>query len=514
MTAPHGNIARENLTGPLLEVRGLRKHFGGTEALRGVDLTVRRGEVHALLGANGAGKSTLIKILASVYPGDGGEIRLAGAAVSSSMTRSQISFVHQDLGLIEAMSVGENMAMGYGYPMRGPFIDWKAVNRSAVESLAFLGSPLPLDRPVSDLTRAEKSIVAIARAIVGKVELLVLDEPTASLPEADVGRLFAILGRLRERNVGVIYVTHRLDEVFRVADAVTVIRDGRTVAEHRPLRISPEQLITEIVGAMPAPHVVAARAAEGKAILSVDGLCVGHVGPVSFDVAPGEVVGLAGLRGQGHEAVGRAIVGILPRDGGRILIEGRAVDPRKPADAIAQGLGFATGKRAEEGLAATMTVKENLFLNPLNFGQKSLRFRSRRKERETAASILRRFDVRPPEPERDINTLSGGNQQKVVLARWTGRRYRLLVLEDPTIGVDVGAKAQIYRMMAEDAAAGTAAVVVSSDLDELVQICDRVLAFSRGRIVTELKRTELTIEALTRAVGGVLAAPPRLAVSQ
>jgi ribose transport system ATP-binding protein len=212
------------------------------------------------------------------------------------------------------------------------------------------------------------------------------------------------------------------------------------------------------------------------------------------------------LRGAGHEAVGRAIAGVLPIGGGAIEVGGAAVTIRTPAEAIANGIGFATGKRAEEALAGTMTVKENLFLNPINFGQRMFRLRSRARERQTAAAILRRFDVRPPDPERDIGTLSGGNQQKVVLARWAGQGYRLLILEDPTIGVDFGAKSEIYRMMQEDAAHGTATIVVSSDLDELAQIADRVLAFSRGRIVAELKREELSVEALTQAVGGILPA--------
>jgi ribose transport system ATP-binding protein len=311
------------------------------------------------------------------------------------------------------------------------------------------------------------------------------------------------LKRLSAGNVAVIYVSHRLDEVFRLADAVTVLRDGRTVAEHRPLAISPEQLVTEIVGSLPPPHVPAAKTATEAAVLAVRDLRIGAVGPVSFAVTAGEVVGLAGLRGQGHEAVGRALAGVMPHEGGSIAISGQPARIGRPADAIALGLGFATGKRAEEALAPTMTVKENLFLNPLNFGHSLFGLSSRRRERDAAAEILRRFDVRPPQPERAINTLSGGNQQKVVLARWAGRRYRLLVLEDPTIGVDVGAKAQIYRMLADDAANGTAMVVVSSDLDELAQICDRVLAFSRGRIIAELSRAEITVEALTKAVGGI-----------
>ena len=499
-------VAPAAAAAPILSISGLSKQFGGTAALRAVDFSVLPGEVHALLGANGAGKSTLIKILAGVYTADAGEISLCGAPLNPR-GEHRVAFVHQDLGLIETMSVGENMALGYGYPTRGPLIDWKAVDATAEKALDFMGSPLPLDRPVAELSRAEKSIVAIARALSRKAELLVLDEPTASLPEADVGRLFRILARLRENGLSIIYVSHRLDEVFRIADAVTVLRDGAVVAVHRPLDISPDQLVKEIVGGTPVTRTRARAAGSGAPVLTVKDFCVGLFGPVSFEVGVGEIVGLAGLRGQGHEATGRGLAGVLPRTSGTIAVGGRARALRTPGEAIAAGIGFATGKRAEEALAGTMTVKENLYLNPLNFGATSFGLRSNSGERAACAIVLRRFDVRPPDPERDINTLSGGNQQKVVLARWAGQKYRVLVLEDPTIGVDVGAKAQIYKMLTEDAAAGTALVVVSSDIDELVQICDRVLAFSRGRIVAELTRAEISVESVTRAVGGIAEAP-------
>ena len=499
---------RSETAPPVLSLTGLSKTFGGTQALRAVDFSVLRGEIHALLGANGAGKSTLIKILAGIYTADSGTLLIDGKLVAPRGDH-RIAFVHQDLGLIETMSVGENMAMGYGYPRKkNRMIDWRAVSATAEKALDFLGSPLPLDRPVADLSRAEKSIVAIARALSRKAELLVLDEPTASLPEADVGRLFRILARLRDSGMSIIYVSHRLDEVFRLADAVTVLRDGRVVAVHRPLDISPEQLVKEIVGGTLVTRTRARTAAGGAPALAVKDFRVGLFGPVSFEVGPGEVVGLAGLRGQGHEAIGRGIAGVLPRTSGAVIVGGRQRDLHSPADAIAAGIGFVTGKRAEEALAGTMTVKENLYLNPLNFGATSLTYRNLKAERRDCAEVLRRFDVRPPQPDRDISTLSGGNQQKVVLARWAGRKYRVLVLEDPTIGVDVGAKAQIYRMLTEDAAAGTAIVVVSSDLDELAQICDRVLAFSRGRIVAELSRAEISVEALTQAVGGIAEAAP------
>jgi len=486
----------------VLDVRGLVKRFGGTQALKAVDFSVRRGEIHALLGANGAGKSTLIKILAGVYTADAGTIEIGGEPLTHRNAH-RIAFVHQDLGLTETLSIAENMAMGYGYPRRGPLIDWRAVTKVAEASLQSLDSPLPVDRRVVDLSRAEKSIVAIARALSRKADLLILDEPTASLPEADVSRLFRMLMRLRQSGVSIVYVSHRLDEVFRLADAVTVFRDGAVVAVHRPLDILPEQLVREIVGSVPAARTRARTRLAGPPCISVKDFRVGLFGPVSFDVARGEILGLAGLRGQGHEAVGRALAGVLPRTGGTLTVDGRVERLPTPAAAIAAGIGFATGKRAEEALAPNMTVAENLYLNPRNFGAGAWTYSLGSEERRACAATLNKFDVRPRDPDRDINTLSGGNQQKVVLARWAGRKYRVLVLEDPTIGVDVGAKSQIYRTLTEDADAGTTIVVVSSDLDELVQVCDRVLAFHRGRVVAELDRAQLTVEALTQAVGGI-----------
>ena len=492
---------------PILAIKGLTKRFGGTEALRGVDFTVMRGEIHALLGANGAGKSTLIKILAGVHRADGGDIRIAGQPFDPASKRNRISFVHQDLGLIETMSVGENMAMGYGYPMRWKFIDWKAVDDAARKALEFLGSPLPLDRPVSELPRAEKSIVAIARALTSHCELLVLDEPTASLPEADVGRLFASSQRLApgqcQRHLRHPPPRRGLSHRRR-RDRAPRRPDGRRLPAG--CDVAPERLVNDIVGRAPAARVVPRRQKDAAAAVEVSGLRIGHVGPVSFRVDVGEIVGLAGLRGAGHEAVGRAIAGVIPRASGTIAIGGKTCEDRLAgrrdcAPASASPPASAPRKRSP----ATMTVKENLFLNPLNFGQPSFRLRSRARRRRKPRAILAASTCARPIPIATSTTLSGGNQQKVVLARWAGQRYRVLVLEDPTIGVDVGAKAQIYRMMAEDAAAGTATIVVSSDLDELVQICDRVLAFSRGRIVAELPRDELSVEALTQAVGGMTA---------
>jgi ribose transport system ATP-binding protein len=487
---------------PVLSCLSVVKHFGGTRALRGVDFTVNAGEIHALLGANGAGKSTLIKILAQVHKPDAGEITLGGGVLTEAMIGTRISFVHQDLGLIDSMSIGENMAMAYGYPRRRGLIDWQAVNVMAGAALQRLGAPLPLDRRVGELSQAEKAIVAIARALTRDIDILVLDEPTASLPEADVERLFAAVRALRASGVGIVYVSHRLDEVFKLADAATVFRDGEVVAKYRPLNVSPEQLIKDICGKTPVRRQSPGIRSSTAAVLEVVDLSIDHIGPVSLTAAPGEILGLAGLRGQGHEAVGRAISGIVPSTSGKIKVSGAEVRLLSALDAINVGIGFASSKRGEEGVAVTMNVRENLFLNPYNFGRKAFSFLGRAAENANAAAILNRLDVRPKDPERDVTTLSGGNQQKVVLARLAGQDYRILVLEDPTMGVDVGAKAEIYKILADGAALGTTCIVISSDLDELAQICDRVLAFSAGRIVAEIGRDDLTVETLISEISG------------
>lgn len=485
----------------VLAVRGVTKRFGGTVALNGADMTVRRGEIHALLGANGAGKSTLIKILAGLFSADSGEIFLAGRPLAAEPDR-RISLVHQDLALIDMMSVSENMALGFGYPRRAGLIDWGEVDRRAAQAFARLGCVLPLHRRVAQLTQAERSIVAIARALTDTVDLLVLDEPTASLPGADVARLFHVLDRLRAEGVSILYVTHRLDEVFRIADAATVFRDGRTVAAHRPIILSSDRLVEDIVGRAAARHLAHARPTSGETVMRIEALCAGGAGPVSFTLGHGEIVGLAGLRGQGQEAVGRAVAGIVPLDSGAIALGSRTVRFGSAADALTAGVAFVSGRRAEEGLAATMNVRENLFLNPLNSGRRRLDFKLPRAESTAARAVLARFGVRPTDPEREITTLSGGNQQKVMLARCAAGGYRVLVLEDPTVGVDFGAKMDIYRLLSDDAAAGAACLVISSDLDELLQFCHRVLVFDRGRIGTELPRELMTLDSLTRAVSG------------
>jgi ribose transport system ATP-binding protein len=497
------SITERSVGEPILSFRGVTKRFGGTLAVDEIDLDFRQGEVHALLGANGAGKSTLIKLLAGVHEPDSGHIFLRGQPVDHVLPRPPMAFIHQDLGLIEWMTVAENVALVKGFPRRRWAIDWAAVEREAALALSELGSGIDCTVPVSRLPRTERSIVAIVRALALKSDVLVLDEPTASLPESETARLFEVLHRLRARGVAIIYVTHRLDEVFRLADTVTVLRDGVRVRTCPVNVTTPAELVHMIVGRPPAEVFVNPPAAQAMAVISVDNLRVGRVGPVSFDVRAGEIVGLAGLRGAGQNAVGRAIAGIEPITGGTATLAGQRVKlSGHPADTMADGIRFVTSNRESEGLALSMTVTENLFMNPGALGRRLWAFERSETESRRAAAVIEKFSVRPADPSRIITTLSGGNQQKVLLARWLGHGARLLVLEEPTMGVDVGAKADIYEMLNQELAGGAAVLLVSSDLDEVAGICHRALIFNRGRIVQELQRHELSVNRLTGLVGG------------
>ncbi len=501
---------------PLLEVLGVSKRFTATLALDAVDLTVRAGEIHALLGQNGAGKSTLIKILAGVYPPSGGSIRWHGRAAVPTTERLPIAFIHQDLGLVDGMTVAENVALQTGYPRHRGLIDWRAATDAAARALTAMGSTIDPRTRVAGLSAADRSIVAIARALAVRCDLLVLDEPTAALPEADVERLLATLRRLRAGGIGIIYVTHRLDEVFRIADRVTVLRDGRRVASVAARDTSPQDLVLKIVGRDVADTLLAPPPAGAAPLLALHGLVVqqeeaGITDPISLTVVPGEVLGLVGLRGAGHHAVGRAIFGALPVRAGRIRLDGHDIAPATPAAAMRAGIGFVSSRRAEESLAAAMSVQENLFINPRVRGTGPLRPIRAARERSEARRVLARFSVRPPDPTRPIATLSGGNQQKVVVARWMEARIRLLILEEPTIGVDVGSKAEIYRDLAAALRTGIAVLLISSDFEEVEMLCHRALVFNRGTVAAEVARRDLTVARLTELAAGAGAAGQEVA---
>lgn len=485
----------------VLQIRGLTKFFGATRALYKVGFTVARGEIHALLGENGAGKSTLIKILAGVHAADAGDILLDGAPVQPWLNHRAlpIAFLHQDLGLIESMTVAENIALTTCYPLRNQLISWAGVRRRAAAILENLGAAVAPRRLISNLTAAERSIVAIARALAQKSSLLVLDEPTATLPQADVERLFSVLHRLRQEGMGIIYVTHRLDEVFRLADRVSVLRNGECVASARVRETNPDDLVIKIIGKSPAEVFIHSTPPPPNPVLEGDAICAAGVGPVSLRLARGETLGLVGRRGAGHDAVGRMLFGLLPRHGGVVRRNGAVLTPGSIDAAIAAGIGFVSSRRAEESLAGSLTVRENLFLNPHYRAGGRLHHFSLEEERRRTGEVMARFSIRPPDAgERAVATLSGGNAQKVVLARWFEIGSEILILEEPTMGVDVGAKAEIYGMIHEGLQHGHSVVLVSSDFEEVARIAHRALVFVDGRISAEVTARDMSIEVLTR----------------
>ncbi|WP_406457198.1 sugar ABC transporter ATP-binding protein [Streptomyces sp. NBC_01622] len=488
---------------PLVRIRGLGKRFGGTLALAEVDLDVHAGSILALLGPNGAGKSTLIKVLAGVHHADAGQITVDGHPLGSQAASRSMSFIHQDLGLVEWMTVAENIALSTGYPRRAGLISWRRTRERSADALRIVAGHLDPDAPIARLAPAERSLVAIARALAARAKLIVLDEPTARLPAADCARLFRVLHALRDRGHGILYVSHRLDEVYEVADTFAVLRDGRLVS-HGPLAgHSPARLVHDIVGEALTDHRRSKAPADGPVVLTLDGAGTAGTGPVSLELRAGEVLGLVGLSGAGHMDLGRAVAGSRPLLDGRALLGGRPYHPRAVADAVGLGVGFVPGDRLRESCLAELTVRENLLANPRAGGLPALRWINPRRERAEAVTLIERLSVRPRDSEAPLATLSGGNQQKVMIGRWLRVSLRLLVLEEPTASVDVGAKAAIHRLLDEALAAGLAVLLISTDFEEVAGVCGRTLVFVRGSVTAELSGAALTVTGLTRAASAM-----------
>ena len=493
----------------LLRFENVTKRFGGTTALRGVSLDLGAGEVLALLGENGAGKSTLIKSLAGIHTPDEGQILFRGTPYVHTPPRpnetQKVSFIHQDLGLVEWMTVAENVGLAQGYSRRSGLIDWRATERRAAEALALVGCDFDPTTRVQHLSRTEKSLVAIARALAVEADVLVLDEPTASLPADEVERMFTVLRKLRKRGVGMIYVSHRLDEIFRIADRVAVLRDGQLVGVKPVAATTPAELVTMIVGREVKDLYVRAPLARGRETLNVKQLTTAAAGPVSFSAFEGEVLGLVGLRGAGQEAVGRALFGAEPSRG-TVMLDGKPLDLSSPQRALEQGVGLVARDRTEESVAGALSVRENMFINPFAIGRSLMSILSPAAEAERAQAIGADMGLRPNDPHLPVEALSGGNQQKVVVGRWLATGRKLLIAEDPTAGVDVGAKSEIYRLIAHALKQGLTVIVVSTDFEEVANICHRALVFSRGAVVAELGWAALTTEALIHAASASEAA--------
>ncbi len=501
-------MAEAAVLSPLLSMRHIIKRFGGNVAVNNVSLDIYPGQVVALLGENGAGKSTLIKVLAGVYSRDGGEILFRGQPVDSAAALRQgneqpIAFIHQDLGLVEWMTVAENMALVMGFPRRFGLIDWAATKRQAQKALEDIGIQLDPDDRVFDLSRTEKSLLAIARAVAVDASVLVLDEPTASLPADDVRHLFRVMNILREKQVGMIYITHRLDEVMEMADTVCAMRDGCYAGGGDIGHYSLRGLVELIVGeGLRDDQRQALPDASAPVLLKMDRVKVGDTGPVSFELRAGEMVALAGLRGAGQEEIGRLLFACRTQESGKITLNSVPFTATTPGEAMSAGVSFVAGDRLHESLIPGMMVRENLFMNPCKHGHAPLSRYNEKSEAPLCWEKIRQFDVRPSQINIEISALSGGNQQKVVMARWLSLNAPLLILEDPSAGVDVGARAEIYDLLNQALRNGVAILVISNDLEEVAHICNRALVFNRGQIVGELLNQDVTFARLLELASG------------
>jgi ribose transport system ATP-binding protein len=502
---------------PVLEMRGIRKAFPGVVALDGVDLALYPGEVHMLLGENGAGKSTLMKILSGAYRKDAGTIRLAGREIDIESPRDALAhgirLIYQELNLVPHLSVAENMFLGAA-PTRWPgVIDWRRLRADAASVLADLGVAIDPVTPVHRLSLAQQQMVEIAKALSHRVRagvevgpaaapVLVMDEPTSALTSREVDQLFSLIERLAARKTAIVYITHRLDEVFRIGQRVTVLRDGRRVATMPLADVSPTELVRLMANRDLDDHYPKVRVAAGRELLRVERICRDDIlHDISFTLRAGEVVGLAGLLGAGRSELARVLAGADRCDSGRIVLDGRPVMLRSPADAIRRGIGLLPEDRKAQGLVAELTVARNI---ALPHGRRLSRggFLPRRAEAALAAPIIRELRVKAT-PTQSVRLLSGGNQQKVVLGKWLAGDARVFIFDEPTRGVDVGAKVEIYNLMNRLTAAGAAILMISSELPELLGMSDRILVMHRGRIGAELDARSATQERVLSAALGL-----------
>jgi simple sugar transport system ATP-binding protein len=482
---------------PVLEAQGIRKQFPGVLALDGVSLRLFPGEVHALMGENGAGKSTLIKVLTGVHPADGGTILVDGEPqVFGDPLQAQqagISTVYQEVNLCPNISVAENILIGRE-PRRFGLVHWSALRRRAAELLTELDLGIDVNSPLGSHSLAVQQLIAIVRAVDVSAKVLVLDEPTSSLDRDEVAQLFTLVRQLRDRGVAILFVTHFLDQVFEICDRVTILRNGRLEGEYPIGELTPVTLVQRMIGGALATldelsehaQEEAAERIAGDPFLEARELArAGSIEPYDLDIHTGEVIGLAGLLGSGRTEAARLLFGADSADAGRVRVGGEAVSLRTPRHAIAHKIAFCSENRKAEGIVGELTVRENIIL-ALQAARGWTRPLSRSTQDELTRKWIEALDIRPANPEAQVRNLSGGNQQKVLLARWLLTDPRLLILDEPTRGIDIGAKAEIQKLVARLAADGTAVLFISAELEEVLRLSHRIAVLRDHRMVATL----------------------------
>lgn len=512
--SPTSVASQPSASAPALGVRSLTKTFVGGRALDGFELDIAAGEVHALLGENGSGKSTLIKILSGYHrPDPGALVQIGGRDLILASAHSSYElgarFVHQDLGLVEASSIIDNLAFGPGFPTKWGTIRSRMARQRARDALAQMELDVDPNRTVASLSPAQKTGVAVARALLADegspVHLLVLDEPTARLPEEEVEHLLEIVRAVSRRGIGVLYVTHRLDEVFEIAQRATVLRDGLKVASEPVDGLTRDALLHYLLGAaLESPHRLQAHeVGHGEPTLTVDNLTSEILRDVCFEVRPGEVVGVAGITGSGRDALCATVFGARARDGGTVTVRSRSLPPMRPDLAIASDVAYVPAERKLHGCFLDLSARENIGISNLRDFWRAPSL-SRSGETRITRRWFDRFAVRPHDAiNQPMSSFSGGNQQKVVFGKWFQRTPTLFLLDEPTQGVDVGAKAELHNALFEAAQEGAAILMSSSDVDELVTTCDRVIVLRSGRVVTTLQGNQISVHSLTRAALGI-----------
>ncbi|TFB12943.1 sugar ABC transporter ATP-binding protein [Filobacillus milosensis] len=491
---------------PLIEMKGISKSFVGNKVLDNVNFEVRAGEVHALLGENGAGKSTLMKILTGIYQRDEGEVLVKGEPVhfqsANDSEKKGIAVIHQELNIIPYLTVMENMFLGreikYG---KTGFINKKRMVQKTKEYLDQLGVEINPLAKAKELSVGQQQMVEIAKALSLNAEVIVMDEPTAALTDREIERLFNVVEKLREQGVGIVYISHRMEEIFKICDRISVLRDGEYIGTREVENVEYDEIISMLVGRELGTLFPERDTKVGQVRLKVENLSSDMFNDISFEVKEGEILGVAGLMGAGRSEIMQALFGYRDLENGKIYIDGQETKIKKPLDAIKAGIGFVTEDRKEEGLVLTMSVRENFTLTNLkDVSNQSII--SGQKESQFVNSMISRFNVKTSGMEQEVKSLSGGNQQKIVIGKWLGINPKILILDEPTRGVDVGAKKEIYQIMNELTEQGVSIIMISSELPEVLGMSDRIMVIHEGQIGAELNRDEADQEKIMFAATG------------
>ncbi len=500
-----GNPGEFQMNEPIMEIKNISKRFDMTQALEDVSLNLYPGEILALVGENGAGKSTLIKIMTGIYKPDQGQIFLDGQPVEINNSQEAqvlgIAAIYQEPMIFPDLNVAENIFISHRD--RGLMVNWGEMYQDAEKILAQLDVKMDVRIPARGLTLAAQQAVEIAKAISLQVRILIMDEPTASLSAHEVTQLFKTVRALRNQGVSILFIGHRLEEVFEIADRVTVLRDGKLISSKPLTKVKSEQVIQDMVGREIDDFFAKGKTEVGDVLLSVRGLSKDNAfSNISFDVRHGEVLGFAGLIGSRRTDVGLALFGIEPADSGEILVEGKQVKIESPEQALKLGVAYITEDRRKLGLAMPMSITSNISLPMLRHYLTRFGLVKRNDETQTAEEYRRTLDIRTPSVAINVDKLSGGNQQKVMLSKWLNAQPRLLILDEPTRGIDVGAKAEVHHMIDDLAARGLGVILISSDLPEVLAMSDRVLVMREGRQMGIFDQVESTQEAIMTAAMG------------